>query len=209
MSLSDVQIKDLCKRMNIPLGGVFFKDEIKNYDYNKSYFINMQDSVDEQGQMNPGTHWVLLQVNKTPNGKILPIYFDSYGISPPKDLLKLVKGSDKMTLPHTNKDIQSLMNNACGFYCLAMSHYINSSKYRTGNLYEDVNNFLDIFDNLNNSVDWKKNEYILLHFFRSSDPALRKEIDNIKPIESIQKESEKGQNDLMKIPVSVKYNDTK
>lgn len=209
MSLTDEQLKNLSNKMNIPFGNVYFKDEIKTYQYNKSYFINMQDSVDETGQLNPGTHWTLLQVNKTPNGRIKPIYFDPYGVAPPKDLMELVKKKDKLVLPHTNKDIQSLMNNACGFYCLAMAHYINASQYRTGDLYVDVNNFLDLFDDLNHSVDWKKNEYILLHFFRSSDPKLRKEIDNIKPIDSIQKESEKGQKDLMAIPIDVKYVDKK
>lgn len=205
MSLTDKQIVDLTKKMNIPLGGVFFKDEIKDFDFNKSYFINMQDCADEKGQMNPGTHWVMFQVNKTPNGKIQPIYFDSYGMPPPQDIKDLVKKKTKLIIPHTNKDVQSLMNNACGFYCLALAHYINASKYRTGDLYSDVNNFLDIFDDLNHSVDWKKNEFILLHFFRSADPKLRKEIDNIKPIDSIKKESEKGGIDMMKLPVDINY----
>lgn len=204
MSLTDSQIIDLSKRMQIPLGGVFFKDEIKDFDYNKSYFINMQDSVDEKGQMNPGTHWVMFQVNKTPNGTIQPIYFDSYGMPPPQDIKDLVKKKTKLIIPHTKKDIQSLMNNACGFYCLAMAHYINASKYRTGNLYHDVNDFLDIFEDLNHSVDFKKNEFILMHFFRSEDPKLRKEIDNIKSIDSIKNESEKGGIDLMKIPMDIK-----
>jgi hypothetical protein len=206
MSLTDKQIIDLSKRMNIPLGAVLFKDEIKKLDYNKAYFINMEDSVDEKGQINPGTHWVYLQVNKTPNGQIQPIYFDPYGISPPEDVKKAVKQlTGKDNLPFTKKDIQSLMNNACGFYCLALGHFINSSKFRTGNFYIDVDSFLDIFDDLNTHCDFKKNEYILHHFFRSSDPALRKEIDVIKPIDSIKKESEKGGIDMMRLPVDVKY----
>jgi hypothetical protein len=65
--------------------------------------------------------------------------------------------------------------------------------------------FLDYFEDLNKAVDWKKNEYILKHFFQSSDPSLRKEIDVIKPIESISSESEKGQADLVKMSVDVKY----
>ena len=39
--------------------------------------------------------------------------------------------------------------------------------------------FLHYFDDLNKSIDWKKNEYILKMLFQSSDPALRKEIDVI------------------------------
>jgi hypothetical protein len=206
MSLTDLQIKELSKKMGIPLGGIFFKNELKNIDYNKSYFVNMQDSVDETGQLNPGTHWVLLQVNKYPSGEIAPFYFDSYGVAPPEDIKKAVeKLTGKKGLPYNKKDIQSLMNNACGFYCLALSHFINASQYRTGKLYHDIDIFLEMFDDLNKAVDFKKNEFILHHFFRAEDPKLRKSIDVIKPIDSIKKESEKGGIDMMKLPVDVKY----
>jgi hypothetical protein len=53
-------------------------------------------------------------------------------------------------------------------------------------------------------VDFKKNEFILKHFFRSADPKLRTEIDVIKPIDSITKESEKGGIDMFKLPVDIK-----
>ena len=51
---------------------------------------------------------------------------------------------------------------------------------------------------------FKKNEYILKHFFRSEDPSLRKEIDVIKSTESITGEDEKGGIDMMKIPCDIK-----
>lgn len=204
--LTDVQIKDLSQRMSIPLAGIYFKDELpKKLDYNKTYIINLQDSTDEDGELNSGTHWTFLQVNKYPNDKIEPMFFDPYGAPPSEAIKKAVKTTCGKYLPHTNKDIQSLMNNACGFYCLALSHYVNAFPQRSGHLYTDVENFLDMFDDLNTSIDWKKNEYILKHFFQSADPKLRKEIDVIKPINSISSESEKGQSDLMRIPVDVAY----
>jgi hypothetical protein len=91
------------------------------------------------------------------------------------------------------------MNNACGFYCLAFAHYINSSIFRTGNVFHDVECFLELFEDLNKSTDFKKNEYILKMFFRSEDPALRKEIDVIS------NEDVAGEIDGFKIPVDVKY----
>jgi len=97
------------------------------------------------------------------------------------------------------------MNNACGFYCLAMGHFINASQYRRGDLYHDVHTFIEMFDDLNKSVDFKKNEYILKHFFRSSEPSLRKEIDVIKPIDSISSEDTKGGIDGFRVPCDVKY----
>ena len=63
---------------------------------------------------------------------------------------------------------------------------------------------MDMFDDLNKSCDFKKNEFILKHFFRAENPELRKEIDVIKPIESISSEDEKGGKDAFKMEVEVK-----
>jgi hypothetical protein len=97
------------------------------------------------------------------------------------------------------------MNNACGYYCLAIGHFINASQYRTKDLYNDVDTFLDMFEDLNTSIDFKKNEFILKHFFRSESDSLRKEIEVIAPIDNISKQDEKGGIDMMKLPVDIKY----
>lgn len=206
MSLTDSNIIDLAKRMSIPLADVCFKDELESpLQYNKAYIINIEDSIDENGHPNDGTHWVYLQVNEYPNDKTEAIYFDPYGQPPPENVKKVVKETTgKQGLPFTERDVQSLMNNACGYYCLALGHFINASQYRTGDFYTDVNDFVDMFDDLNHSVDFKKNEYILKHFFRSSDPKLRKEIEVIKPIDSITSEDNKGGVDMMRLPVEIK-----
>jgi hypothetical protein len=208
MSLTDSQIIELARKMSVPLAEVCFKDELESpLEFNKCYIINIEDSIDENGHPNDGTHWVFLQNNKYPNNKIESIYFDPYGKPPPENVKKVVKQTTKQQgLPFTEVDIQSLMNNACGFYCLAIGHFVNASQYRSGDLYSDVNSFLEMFDDLNKSVDFKKNEYILKHFFRSADPSLRKEIDVIKPVDSITSEDTKGGIDGFRIPVDIKYN---
>jgi hypothetical protein len=200
MSLTDTQITNLCKRMDIPLAEIVFKDELQApLEYNKAYFVNLENSHNEDGSENDGTHWTFLQLVKYPNGKIEKIYFDPYGAPPSENIKKAVKETTKTNgLPFTEKDIQSLMNNACGFYCLALGHFINASKFRSGSLHDDVSSFLDMFEDLNKSCDFKKNEYILKIFFRSEDPTLRKEIDVITS------QDEKGGIDLMKVPVDVK-----
>ena len=207
MSLTDSQIFELAKKMSIPLADCCFKDELESpLQFNKSYIINIEDSMDEQGNPNDGTHWVFLQCNKYPNDKIESIYFDPYGQPPPEIVKKVVKETTKKQgLPFTEVDVQSLMNNACGYYCLALGHFINASQYRSNNLYSDVGAFLEMFDDLNKSVDFKKNEYVLKHFFRSSDPAMRKEIEVIKPIDSITSEDTKGGIDGFRLPVDIKY----
>lgn len=201
MSLTDSQITDLAKKMRIPLAGIVFKDELQSpLEYNKAYIVNLQDSTDEEGNENDGTHWTFLQLVKHPNGKIEKIFFDPYGAPPSANIKKAVEETTKSKgLPYTEKDVQSLMNNACGWYCLALGHFINASQYRSGSLYDDVGCFMDMFDDLNKSVDFKKNEYILKMFFRSEDPALRKEIDVIS------NEDVAGEIDGFKIPVDVKY----
>lgn len=208
MSLTDNQLFELAKKMDYTLADVCFKDELEApLEFNKPYIINLEDSVDEYGNNNEGSHWVYSQCNKYPNGKIEAIYFDPYGQPPPESVKKaIMKTTKQQGVPYTEKDVQSLMNNACGFYCLAMGHFINASKYRTGNFYDDVASFIDLFDDLNTSIDFKKNEYILKHFFRSADPNLRREIDVIKPIDSITSEDTKGAIDGFKIPVNIKMN---
>lgn len=208
--LTDIQIDDLAKRMSVPLAGCFFKDELPTkLEYNKVYIINLQDSETDDGDQNSGTHWTMGYIRETPKGQKQPIYFDPYGCPPPENVKKIFEKQCNMKCPYTEKDIQSLMNNACGFYCLAMAHFICASKFRTNDLYTDVENFLDMFDDLNKSIDWKKNEYILKMFFQSEDPSKRKEIDVLSQDHSfydkILNEDEKGTPDLMKLPVDIKY----
>ena len=206
MSLTDTQITDLCTKMRIPLGGVFFKDELPSkLEMNKGYFINMEDSVDEEGNENDGSHWCFTQIRKYPNDKMEAIYFDPYGQPPAENVKNVIKRTTGHNgVPHTEKDVQSLMNNACGFFCCAFAHYINASGYRSNDLYTDVSDFMEMFDDLNKSVDFKKNEFILKHFFRAENPELRREIDVIKPIESISSEDEKGGKDAFKTSVEIK-----
>jgi hypothetical protein len=59
---------------------------------------------------------------------------------------------------------------------------------------------LDCFDDLNKSKDFKKNEFILKHFFRSKDPSKRREIDVITG--GSDRISGEG---MVKIPVDTKY----
>jgi len=178
MSLTDYQIEELSKKMGFPLEQVCFKDELPyKIKYNKSYVINLEDEIGPDNKPNVGTHWTCFQVNKYKNGNIEPIYFDPYGMPPPEIVKKTIERTCGQKLPYCEKDIQSLMNNACGWYCCAYLHWINSGFMKSGDIYQDTGTFLEMFDDLNKSVDFKKNEYILKNFFQPKDPKLRKEID--------------------------------
>jgi hypothetical protein len=170
--LTDIEIKDLAKKMNIPLEAVVFKDELlkmPNLKLNRSYIINMENEFDEDGKPNTGSHWTCFQINQYANGKVEGVYFDSFGQAPPNSVIEFC-GQE---IPHSTKDIQSLMNSACGWYCLAYLHYINAFHQRSTDLYVDTENFLDMFYDLEKSCDWKHNEFVLKHFFQSSDPSKR------------------------------------
>ena len=201
--LTDTQLEELSRKMDFPLVGVFFKDELpRKMEFNKGYIINLDDSVDENGDENEGTHWTCLQVNEYPTGVIEPIFFDPYGAPPSESIKKFVLDNTGKKLPYTEKDVQSLMNNACGYYCAAFLHYINSWEHRTKDLYTDAEMFLNYFEDLNKSIDWKKNEYILKLFFQSTDPKLRKEINVISHPDHITEQDTGKGIDIIKIPVS-------
>jgi len=172
--LTNHQLEQMCDLMSIPLERVCFKDQLKEQElkYNKSYIINLEDQFDEIAVPNKGSHWTCFQVNKYPSGRTSSFYFDSYGKPAPT----AVKDFIGYEPPYSSLQAQSLMNNACGYFVCSYLHYINAYKERTGNLYADSENFLNLFIDLDKSCDFKYNEYVLKHFFRSTDPNKRKEI---------------------------------
>lgn len=196
MSLTDTQIRELCEKMNIPLAsthGIIFKDEIPDeLEYNKSYFINLEDEYDEKGQLNNGSHWTCFQIAKYPNGKVAPIYMDFFGMPPPEIIKETLMKFCKQKIPFNTKDVQSIMANACGWYACAYLHYINNFSHRTGDIYEDTECFLSYFEDLNKSTDFMKNEYILKMFFQPKDPSLRREITTVADVESITNDTNGG-----------------
>jgi hypothetical protein len=92
------------------------------------------------------------------------IYFDSYGENAPNEIRNLLK-SNQYKMGHTSKNIQSLMSNLCGFFCLAFIYFLNVSKFRTNNIINDASIFLDLFEDLDKIDDVYKNEFILSLFF--------------------------------------------
>jgi hypothetical protein len=198
--LSNFELINLANKMNMPLERICFKNELKHepLKYNVGYIINSEDDVcEDTGEENAGSHWTALYVVKSKDGKVMPLFFDSFGAPPAEDIKKYVAPH---YLPYFTKDIQSLMSDVCGFYCLAFLYFVSASQYRTGNLYQDGEIFIDLFDDLNKSHDWKKNEWILQQFFQAKDPRLRREIN----VMCEDKASQENQN-VERIPVDISY----
>jgi hypothetical protein len=183
--LSDVQLKELAVKMNYPLEEVCFKDELPSkLKYNAGYIINMESELDAEGKPNDGSHWCAFIIQKANDGVVRPIYFDPFGVAPPKDVCSSVEKFCGKKLPYTTSDIQSLQASACGWYSTAFLYWCLAYPGRSGHVYTDTTGFIDCFNNLNESHDHKHNEFILKNFFRSSDPAKRIPI-NIGDIQEI------------------------
>ena len=80
--LTNIQIKELCGKMDIPLEACVFKSSLKDMKlkYNRSYIINMENEIGEDGKRNDGSHWVCFQVDKYKNGNIQGCYLTKSNI---------------------------------------------------------------------------------------------------------------------------------
>ncbi len=210
--LSNVDLEGLAERMDIPLEFVGFKDDLpRTIKPNRYYIINLEDAEMESGKQNTGSHWTGFQVRSYGNGsRNEAMYFDSYGAPPPEDVKKAVAYSFPSTkLNYTKKDIQALMNQACGWYQLAYAHFINGP-FGKGSLQNATLDFLDMFEDLDKTTNWKKNEWVLKHFFLSKDKEERKkQLDdnktNVFPDpNTIDTEASLNTKD-MKIPLDISY----
>lgn len=203
-ALTDEQIRTLAKKMRLELAFVDFKSDLltQPLEYNKGYIVNLADEYDSNGKPNEGTHWVSFIIRKYPKGQVAPCYFDSFGCPAPKEVVNYIKHYTGVSeVPYNLKDIQSLMSGVCGYYCLAWLYYIENM-IPIGELYHDTDQFIEMFNDLNISTDFKKNEFVLKHFFRSADPAERVPISVENHITEDNPDSISGGTN---IPVDVKY----
>jgi len=163
--LSNHDIDALVVKLNIPnFKGCFYKDTLKKIEPSSSYIINLNSEFNEKNERNAGSHWVALITDDMKKG----IFFDSYGEKEPNEIKNLLK-CNQYKIAHTSKNIQSLMSNLCGFFCLGFIYFLTVSKHRTKNIINDASIFLDLFEDLDLVDDIYKNEFILSLFFTSKE----------------------------------------
>ena len=140
--LSNLDIDVLVKKLGIKnFQGCFYKDKLKEIQPNSSYILNLNSESDEKKIS--GSYLVALVIDGNKQG----VYFDSYGLEPPKEIKKLLK-SNQYKIGNTTKNIQSLMSNLCGFFCFAFIYFLNVSKFRTKNIIYDASIYIDLFEDL-------------------------------------------------------------
>jgi len=172
-ALSDVQLTELAKKMGFNLNGIYFQDEIKCEDLRHgNYIINTSPQFDDDGKQNTGTHWVCMVVTKR-EGKLWVQYMDPYGQPPPENLKKIVEKRYKRRIQYTTKDIQSLMDSVCGWYCCAYLHFLYQFPNRTKDVLYDTAIWLDFFVDLETDTNYKKNIFMLKLFFQEKGKAFK------------------------------------
>ena len=106
-----------------------------------AYIIN----IDEYSDI--GTHWIALYVK---NNDIT--YFDSFGVEHiPKEIIKFIKNKNIKTNIFRIQAYDSIM---CGYFCIGFINFILKGKSLIG------------YTNLFSPFDFKKNDDIIMSFFK-------------------------------------------
>jgi len=143
-ALTNLDLEDYAKQLKLPLIDVCSKDQLPPFKVG-SYYINMQNSTDGDG-----SHWVLLKIFDDQHA----LYFDSFGIYPPKPITDRIKN-----VPFSNREIQDIHSNACGYFVLACDKYMTPLHKP---ILEQFDDFLNIFR------DPKQNDKILGDYLKSN-----------------------------------------
>ena len=121
-------------------GGVFSRDNVPQLS-NRFYIINLDDL---QG---PGTHWVVVFNIGKPC-----IYFDSFAVPPPKEVIKRMLKTKKDLVRNTYR-IQDLTSDNCGFFCI----YVIDELQKNRQLIDILVDF--------EPLDYKKNDDFINEIF--------------------------------------------
>jgi hypothetical protein len=158
--LTNFDIEKIGNKLDLPIVGVYSKDELANIKRKiGSYYINMQNS--DEGQ---GTHWVLAKIytDEEPDTEdsevdVKCLYFDSFGLGPAKEVSKFL--SPFKPIYCNNRQIPSIRTTECGWYCLICDYYLEKGKEDT--YLEDYGKFLNIWND-----DTTKNLTLLKKLFK-------------------------------------------
>ena len=142
--MSNYDLIDWCKYLNIPINNVLSRDENVPHNHRQALFIyNLEPSYMS------GSHWVATYVKD----KVIN-YFDSFGLPPFQEMVNHAKKKN-LTLLHQNNQIQNLLTTTCGYFCLYFLNEMNKGKS-----YFDLLEVFDIYDTM-------KNEKFLEQYFKN------------------------------------------
>mgnify|MGYP003496056174 FL=1 len=105
--MTNLELIEYAKLLRLPnFRGVFMRDELQSMIPRKgeSGILNLDLTTGH------GTHWVAYKKR----GKRV-IYFDSFGLRPPPEVIRYFKGSQMV---YSNDKLQTYDSSACGKLCL-------------------------------------------------------------------------------------------
>jgi len=124
---TNIQLEEAAAKLNFKtFRGIFMRDEISKMKVNdyECGILNLDLSE------NSGTHWVAWY--KDNNNKI---YFDSFGIQPPKEIIKYLRSP----ILYNTFQIQQFNDSNCGEWCLYVLNKLNMGENYVDIILEVVN----------------------------------------------------------------------
>lgn len=137
---TNFQLQKWARKLQIPLVGIFSKDELRNVNpFAGAYIINLADS-DQQG-----THWTAFFLSKEKGNKPVFLYFDSFGAPPPISVIKFAQRFGVQKIISSEKQCQSIRSGFCGQYSIIFLYQMSRKpkKWTYANWYKY---FLDYFE---------------------------------------------------------------
>ena len=148
VALSNYDIIDICNKLNLPLVGVFMKDELPSKKVLGNYIVNFENSYQD------GSHWVAMKLTED------TCYFgDSYGSTPPTLIYTFLKKYYKK-IYFNNQIFQDYDSVLCGYYAIGILYYMDSHK--SNDILMKANEFINMFQE-----NTKLNDNILIKYFKS------------------------------------------
>jgi hypothetical protein len=110
-ALSNEDIYKILNKHNLPIVGIYSKDELPKDLKNGWYIINLENSNDGSG-----THWTCFKKG------VINLYFDSFGFIFPEEV------KERLTnITYNHKEIQNINSIMCGYFCIALINEMEKS----------------------------------------------------------------------------------
>jgi hypothetical protein len=110
-ALSNEDIFKILNKHNLPIVGIYSKDELPKDLKNGWYIINLEDH--DKGS---GTHWTCFKKG------VINLYFDSFGFIFPEEV------KERLTnITYNHKEIQNINSIMCGYFCIALINEMEKS----------------------------------------------------------------------------------
>jgi hypothetical protein len=110
-ALSNEDIFKILNKHNLPIVGIYSKDELPKDLKNGWYIVNMENH--DKGS---GSHWVCFKKST------INLYFDSFGFIFPEEV------KERLTnITYNHKEIQNINSIMCGYFCIALINEMEKS----------------------------------------------------------------------------------